>query len=104
MGRELYCHALLIEAQIQDLANVMDEFRGVERAASLTSRWAGTANYFCPGSSLPRSAANNNERVQVRPMCPTRSRSWRLWRAGSNLAIMGSLPDDAELVSQTFLD
>ncbi|MEW6464671.1 MAG: LysR substrate-binding domain-containing protein [Pseudomonadota bacterium] len=101
-GRELYRHALLIEAQIQDLANAMDEFRGVERG-ELDLTVASTANYFAP--KLIAAFCSQHERVQVRLHVSNQEQIVEaMATASSDLAIMGQPPDDAELVAKPFLD
>lgn len=101
-GRELHRHAMIIAAKMQDLGTAMEEFRGVRRG-ELDLVVASTANYFAP--KLIAAFCSRHAKVQVRLQVSNQEQIVDMLTASNkDLAIMGQPPEDADLVSQAFLD
>ena len=100
-GRELRGHALRIAEQIGELADAMDQFRGLERGV-LRLAVVSTANYFLP----PLIAAYNRAHPGVRVSLAVENRDAILTALGENrtdLAITGQPPDLPDVAAAMFM-
>jgi LysR family transcriptional regulator, low CO2-responsive transcriptional regulator len=101
-GKELRGHARGIDERIDALNAAMEQFRGLERGL-LRLAVVSTANYFVPG--LIAQFSQRHPGVRVALQVANRDEVLAtLADNGTDLAITGRPPDNADVVAQAFMD
>jgi LysR family transcriptional regulator, low CO2-responsive transcriptional regulator len=101
-GKELRGHARGISERIDSLNAAMEQFRGLERGL-LRLAVVSTANYFVPG--LIAQFSQRHPGVRVALQVANRDEVLAtLADNGTDLAITGRPPENADVVAQAFMD
>ena len=101
-GQEFSRYATAITTQLDELKQVVDEMRGLQRGR-LTIAVASTANYFVPRLLATFCKRHGNVTVSL----DVTNREQLLKELAENrtdLVIMGQPPDDMDLVAERFLE
>ena len=101
-GRETLRHSRAVLQQLQDLEATLDEMKGLERG-KLTISVVSTASYFMP--HLLAKFIRKHPKINVNLSVANRDSVIRQMTDNTaDLAIMGQPPDEAELVSEAFMN
>jgi len=101
-GQEFSRYATAIARQMQEMEQVVDEMKGLQRGR-LTIAVASTANYFAP--HLLATFCQRHGNVTVSLDVTNREQLLQgLVENRTDLVIMGQPPDDMDLVAERFLD
>jgi LysR family transcriptional regulator, low CO2-responsive transcriptional regulator len=101
-GQELRGHAMGVAERVDTMNAAMEQFRGLERGL-LRLAVVSTANYFVPG--LIARFSRQHPGVRVALQVANRDEVLAtLADNGTDLAITGRPPDNADVVAQAFMD
>lgn len=100
-GREMLHYSRSISQQLQEMAAVFDEMKGLERG-HLDISVVSTANYFMP--QLLAKFCQQHPKVQISLHVANRDAVLQqLAENRADLAIMGQPPEGAEMLAQSFM-